>query len=145
MRVRLRLCVECDAVGDHCNIFRVGKPIRIFRYFLSHTGGDKAHRPVFTAGVPQKTDLRLADGLGLGLSLARGLAELHGGSLLVESTPGKGCQAHLRLPLTGENPLPRPHQFRTPPRPYRANGLELFRVELSTALPWEHYSENLMD
>ncbi len=98
-------------------------------------------------GIGTGTDrlLRLADGLGLGLSLARGLAELHGGSLLVESTPGKGCQAHLRLPLTGEKPLPRPHQFRTPPRPYRANGLELFRVELSTALPWEHYSENLMD
>lgn len=89
--------------------------------------------------------LRLADGLGLGLSLAHGLAELHGGSLLMESTPGKGCQAHLRLPLTGEKTIPHANQFRTPPSPYRAKGLELFHVELSTALPWEYYSENLMD
>lgn len=38
-------------------------------------------------------------GTGLGLSLARSLAELHGGSLMLESTIGEGTTARLKLPL----------------------------------------------
>jgi signal transduction histidine kinase len=37
-------------------------------------------------------------GLGLGLYLARGIAEAHGGTLTVESTPGQGTTFHLALP-----------------------------------------------
>lgn len=39
------------------------------------------------------------DGLGLGLYIARQLAESHGGSLDVESAPGQGAAFHLRLPV----------------------------------------------
>lgn len=38
-------------------------------------------------------------GTGLGLSLARSLAELHGGSLILESTLGEGTTARLMLPV----------------------------------------------
>jgi two-component system OmpR family sensor kinase len=38
-------------------------------------------------------------GLGLGLYLAKGIAELHGGTLTVESRLGKGTSFHLSLPL----------------------------------------------
>jgi two-component system, cell cycle sensor histidine kinase PleC len=38
------------------------------------------------------------DGAGLGLTLVKALAELHEGSLVVESTPGQGFTARLRLP-----------------------------------------------
>jgi signal transduction histidine kinase len=37
-------------------------------------------------------------GSGLGLAIARGLAELHGGQLVVESTPGRGCTFRITLP-----------------------------------------------
>ncbi len=38
-------------------------------------------------------------GAGLGLTLAKALAELHGGSLTVKSTPGQGFTAILELPV----------------------------------------------
>jgi signal transduction histidine kinase len=37
--------------------------------------------------------------VGLGLALARRLAELHGGSAAVEALPGGGCRVRLLLPL----------------------------------------------
>jgi signal transduction histidine kinase len=41
---------------------------------------------------------RAHEGAGLGLPIAKALAELHGGSLHVESTPGAGTRVMVRLP-----------------------------------------------
>ena len=38
-------------------------------------------------------------GLGLGLSIARGIVEAHGGTLAVESAPGRGSTFRMKLPL----------------------------------------------
>jgi len=40
------------------------------------------------------------EGTGLGLPIARRIAEMHGGTLELESTPGKGTTARLLLPAT---------------------------------------------
>jgi signal transduction histidine kinase len=41
-----------------------------------------------------------ATGSGLGLAIAKGLVELHGGTLVVESAPGKGTHFFFTLPYT---------------------------------------------
>lgn len=49
----------------------------------------------FYRGDPSRTG---EEGTGLGLSLARQIAQLHGGSLTLESRPSQGCAFTLRLP-----------------------------------------------
>jgi signal transduction histidine kinase len=56
---------------------------------------------------------RRYDGAGLGLPLARTLAELHGGKLVIESAPGKGTKVTITLPARrvvrdGDATAPRP-------------------------------------
>src|SRR4029077_1456712 len=41
---------------------------------------------------------RSAEGLGLGLPIARAIASAHGGELMVETSPGEGMVAAIRLP-----------------------------------------------
>ncbi len=43
---------------------------------------------------------RRHDGIGLGLPIARSLMRLHGGNLILESQPGKGCTASFTLPAS---------------------------------------------
>ena len=43
--------------------------------------------------------LRKAEGTGLGLSLAKRFVELHGGSIRLDSEPGKGSTFTVTLPL----------------------------------------------
>jgi two-component system, cell cycle sensor histidine kinase DivJ len=46
---------------------------------------------------------RSYDGAGLGLSVVKGLARLHGGRLEIASTLGEGTTASIILPLEGES------------------------------------------
>jgi two-component system sensor histidine kinase KdpD len=45
-----------------------------------------------------------ASGVGLGLAICRGIAEIHGGTLVAHNQPGGGAVFHLELPLGGEPP-----------------------------------------
>jgi two-component system, OmpR family, heavy metal sensor histidine kinase CusS len=51
-----------------------------------------------------KARSREQGGAGLGLSIAKWIAETHGGSVEVESEPGKGSSFRMRLPLNGASP-----------------------------------------
>ena len=53
-------------------------------------------------------------GTGLGLAIVRAVAEAHGGSVAARSTPGKGSEFVLRLPLApSSSPEPRTFKRRT--------------------------------
>ena len=52
---------------------------------------ERACEPFFTTKA-------VGSNVGLGLSVAREIARQHGGELSLESAPGQGCQARLRLP-----------------------------------------------
>lgn len=50
---------------------------------------------------------RRYEGAGLGLPLARALVESHGGTLTIESHPGRGTVARVRLPRLRVDPQTR--------------------------------------
>jgi protein-histidine pros-kinase len=70
------------AVADDGPGIALGEQARIFDRF--HRAGPAA--------------ARRSDGAGLGLPIARALAELHGGRITLESAPGKGSTFRLLLP-----------------------------------------------
>lgn len=70
-----------------CKISDTGKGIR-----PEHL--DKIFDPFFTTK-------EVGQGTGLGLSISFGIIEKHGGTIQVESTPGKGTTFTLTLPLSG--------------------------------------------
>ncbi len=80
-------------------------------------------------------------GAGLGLSIARGIAELHGGRLILESRPDKGCSVRILLPKThsAELSLHAPH-----PR-YGNDGPHRLLTELSPILPDEAFGHKYKD
>ncbi len=45
---------------------------------------------------------KLTSGTGIGLALVKGIAELHGGSVSVESMPGEGATFFIRIPIRHE-------------------------------------------
>ncbi len=93
-RIDVRLCRVNDMAMAEINVQDYGKGIaaedlsEVFTRFYQ---------------VGQGNPLR-AQGLGLGLFIARQIVEAHGGTISVESTEGKGATFIIRLPLLEQKP-----------------------------------------
>ena len=58
---------------------------------------EKAAQPFYQA---DNSAARRFQGSGLGLSIVKSLMEAHGGSLVLQSEPGRGTQAAMRFPAS---------------------------------------------
>lgn len=61
---------------------------------------------VFEAFKQTKSGLQSGGGTGLGMPIAKSLAEAHGGRLWLESEPGKGATFYVSLPIKSEELVP---------------------------------------
>ncbi len=97
---------------------------------------------LFTA-YERKADLSSPDSFkgGLGLGVARGLAEGHDGALIIESREGEGCNVRFILPLNSRKFT----VFESPCYNYVNSGMHLILTELSTVLGSESYGEKYLD
>lgn len=89
----------------------------------------------YETGLAGRMDTRA--GAGLGLGIARGIAQLHGGSLIIESREGKGCCVRVSLPA-GQMSL-------ASPQPPRQGGLDAILTELSGLLGSGCYTAEYLD
>ena len=69
---------------------------------------DDMQRSMTPFGQAQSPLTRSSGGTGLGLNISDALTRLHGGSLILRSTPGKGTTAVIRLPLERLHPVAGP-------------------------------------
>lgn len=81
------------------------------------------------------------DGAGLGLSIARGIAEQHNGALILESQEGKGTKLRISLPVDAPADL----VFHEPATTYEANGMDSYLTEFSVILDKKFYNKTLFD
>lgn len=82
-----------------------------------------------------------ASGTGLGLMVSRGIAELHGGALILESKDGVGTKLRVSLPVR----LPEESVLHSPPVTYNKDGMSDLLTELSVILDKKFYTKTLFD
>jgi len=82
----------------------------------------------------------LLSGAGLGLTVARSVAQLHGGTLLLESRQGLGTTVRVSLSRKlSDNGL------RSPQAPWEETGMQTILTALADYLPDDCYTEKFMD
>jgi PAS domain S-box-containing protein len=88
-----------------CSVDTVGKSARII---IADSGGgmDTATVSRATERFYRKDSSRTTAGFGLGLPIAKAIAELHGGTLEIQSEPAKGTTVTITLPLEQQSDLP---------------------------------------
>lgn len=80
-------------------------------------------------------------GAGLGLVVARGVAERHGGFMILESRPGEGSSVRVSIPCRKSESL----QAKCPITRYRSDGMNNVLMELSGWLDKKYFNHRLFD
>ena len=85
--IEVRLCVEVDSARIDIEDTGIGIPAAAINHIFE---------PFYQV---EDSLRRQHDGIGLGLPVARGMVNLHGGSIVVDSEEGRGTLVTIRLPL----------------------------------------------
>ena len=96
--------------------------------------------PVMDGTVPSALS-DTSSGTGLGLRISRGIAELHGGALILESRENQGTKLRVSLPIR----LPEAPARRKPSTPYNKDGMNTILTELSVILDRKFYNKTMFD
>lgn len=88
---------------------------------------------------PDTTDT--AANAGLGLQVSKGIIELHGGALILESREGTGTKLRISLPVR----LPEDTEVHSPPVPYSNTGMDSILTEFSVILDKKYYNKTMFD
>lgn len=80
-------------------------------------------------------------GAGLGLSIARGIAEQHEGALVLESREGVGTKLRVSLPIN----TPKELTFHDSAPTYKTNGMDSYLTEFSVILDKKFYNKTMFD
>ncbi len=98
----LQNSLEATPRGGRITLSTRSGPKGAVRIIISDTGAglaEEVRRDLFSPGATTKND-----GTGLGLTIARAIAEQHGGTLTLENREEGGCKATLTLPLCPPGP-----------------------------------------
>lgn len=82
-----------------------------------------------------------ASGAGLGLLIAKGIAEKHGGTLIIESGENNGCRVRVSLPHKQSEETMLHHADPA----YEVRDMNGILTELSPVLPTSYYQEKFFD
>jgi len=96
--------VGLDVIGDRASESGPG-PGRIRLFVTDHGPGIPAgeQERIFEPFYRRGSELRReTQGVGLGLSIVKHVAEAHGGRVIVNSSPGSGCTFAIELPMSTE-------------------------------------------
>ncbi len=94
------------------------------------------------SGSPAAEATDPAAGAGLGLAIARGIAEAHGGTLILESRQDAGTCVRVSLPRADPKSV---DTLRQPEIAYRTDGMNAVLTELSVALDKSIYTKTMFD
>jgi len=96
---------------------------------------------LFRAPVRETSLENISSGTGMGLYIARGIVDRHGGTILVESRVGQGTSARVMIPK-GTPPVPR---FSSAAEKYRPRSMDSILRELSGVLSHNFYHHSYLD
>ncbi|MCD7770373.1 MAG: ATP-binding protein [Oscillospiraceae bacterium] len=109
------------------------------RFVLSIRDNGTGIDPAKLSGTAPKDLSDTATGSGLGLYVAKGIARRHGGTLILDTTPGQGASVRVSLPHRVSDTL------RSPTIVYHNKGMTNILTELSTVLDRNSYGKKVLE